>query len=135
MRRWPHGTREGSTNRQPWRDGKRFNCGTYTCNFPIISFYDASGQIIANCAGRDTGGEPVGAVSAIVTMGIKNPIVTMGTKNPNGDGSSISLDPFRVTVSTTPEPASLVLLGTGFVGLLSAARRRRAGLDVSEDAV
>lgn len=41
-------------------------------------------------------------------------------------GGSFDINPFTLTSITTPEPSSLLLLGTGFLGLMRMRRKRLA---------
>jgi hypothetical protein len=67
-----------------------------------------------------------GAESARVTFGLRDSLRFAGMRPGQGPGFILRIS--AADEVTAPEPASMILLGTGLVGLMAARRRRAASM-------
>ena len=82
--------------------------------FYTVSIYDANGNLIAS---------ETGTTDRRVTFSFSSPTIGWFVFFPGGREQGIDNLTFETT--TAPEPATLVLLGTGLAGIVAKVRRRR----------
>ena len=98
--------------------GSLFGAGTNTFGF---NFTGANGSI----SDMALSGETVTITSTLIA-GMSGPGFEVGGRATIGDPNNLSLgDGFSGTLTTVPVPAAVWLLGSGILGLLGLARRRR----------
>lgn len=98
--------------------------GSVTCSAPVIScwaptlaVYDRDGNLIWHeLGGAERTAQPEGAVIGIATTNY----------TPEVDPQGVWRATWPVHISTTPEPLTLVLLGTGLLALILVGRTRFA---------
>ena len=93
-----------------------------------LELYDAGANLIWHYGFGNT---PTGAPTGTPAFGLARFAIWPDETFSNAQPAVVALG----IVTTTPEPASMVLLGSGLVGLLAVRRRRRSDVQPGDDSV
>jgi hypothetical protein len=103
-------------------NAEEFADGPYTISFTAYNGATDLGTFTAS--GYDPANGEAGGVLSFEGLDSTGGITSLNISDGNGDNIALGPITFGGTVTSTPEPGSLTLIGTGLLGLMLAMRKR-----------